>query len=69
MDFTGGLDVIFQEDQCRTRKDHGPENLALVRRICGNTLRADSKKDTIRGKMMRAAWNDAYLFNLMTQMR
>jgi predicted transposase YbfD/YdcC len=64
-----GLDVIFQEDQCRTRKGHGPENLALVRRICGNTLRADSKKDTIRGKMMRATWNDAYLFKLMTQMR
>lgn|SRR5215216_276630 len=64
-----GLDVIFREDECRTRKDHGPENLALVRRICGNTLRADSTKDTIRGKMMRATWNDSYLFKLMTQMR
>jgi predicted transposase YbfD/YdcC len=64
-----GLDVIFREDECRTRKDHGPENLALIRRICGNTLRLDQKQDTIRGKMMRASWNDAYLFKLMTQMR
>lgn len=64
-----GLDVIFREDDCRTRKDHGPENLALIRRMCGNTLRLDRKKDTIRGKMMRAAWNDSYLFKLMTQMR
>lgn len=64
-----GLDVVYAEDDCRTRKDHGPENLALVRRICVNAFRADSKKDTMRGKMMRAGWNDSYLFQLMTQMR
>lgn len=63
------LDVVFREDECRTRKDHGPENLALLRRMCINTFRTDSKKDTMRGKMMRAGWNDAYLFQLMTQMR
>lgn len=63
------LDVVFHEDACRTRKDHGPENLALLRRFCVNTFRADSKKDTMRGKMMRAGWNDSYLFSLMTQMR
>lgn len=63
------LDVIFREDECRTRKDHGPENLALLRRFCVNTFRADSKNDTMRGKMMRAGWNDAYLFKLITQMR
>jgi predicted transposase YbfD/YdcC len=63
------LDVVFREDDCRSRKDHGPDNLALLRRFCINTFRADSKKDTMRGKMMRAGWNDAYLFHLMTQMR
>jgi predicted transposase YbfD/YdcC len=63
------LDVVFREDECRTRKDHGPENLALLRRFCVNTFRTDSKNDTMRGKMMRAGWNDAYLFQLMTQMR
>jgi len=64
-----GLDVIYREDDCRTCKNHGPENLALLRRLCVNTFRADSKKDTMRGKMMRAGWNDAYLFKLMTHMR
>ncbi|PBB52112.1 ISAs1 family transposase [Mesorhizobium loti] len=61
------LDEVFCEDDCRTRKDHGPENLAW--RFGLNTFRTDSKKDTMRGKMMRAGWNDAYLFQLMTQMR
>ena len=64
-----GLGVIFREDECRSRKDHGPENLALLRRFCVNAFRSDSKKDTMRGKMMRAGWNDSYLFRLMTQMR
>jgi predicted transposase YbfD/YdcC len=64
-----GLDVVFGEDDCRSRKDHGPENLSIIRRLCANTLRADSKPDTIRGKMMRASWSDQYLFQLMTQMR
>jgi predicted transposase YbfD/YdcC len=64
-----GLDVVFREDECRSRKDHGPENLALLRRFCINTFRTDSKKDTMRGKIMRAGWNDSYLFSLMTQMR
>lgn len=63
------LDVVLREDDCRSRKDHGPENLALLRRFCANTFRADSKNDTMRGKMMRAGWNDAYLFQLMTHMR
>jgi predicted transposase YbfD/YdcC len=63
------LDVVFREDECRARKDHGPENLALLRRFCVNTFRADSKNDTMRGKMMRAGWNDTYLFQLMTHMR
>lgn len=64
-----GLDVVFREDDCRSRKDHGPENLALMRRFCVNIFRADTKNDTMRGKMMRAGWNDAYLFHLMTHMR
>jgi predicted transposase YbfD/YdcC len=64
-----GLDVVFREDECRTRKEHGPENLAILRRYCINAYRADSVKDTMRGKMMRAGWNDNYLFQLMTQMR
>jgi predicted transposase YbfD/YdcC len=63
------LDVVFREDDCRSRKDHGPENLALLRRFCINTFRADTKNDTMRGKMMRAGWNDSYLFQLMTHMR
>jgi predicted transposase YbfD/YdcC len=50
------LDVTFNEDQCRVRMGHAAQNLALLRKLTLNLLRADqSVKDTIRGKRIRAA--------------
>ena len=34
------LDVHFNEDRIRARKDHAPENLATLRRLALNILRA-----------------------------
>jgi predicted transposase YbfD/YdcC len=34
------LDVTFGEDQSRVRKDHAPQNLSRIRRLCLNLLRA-----------------------------
>ena len=32
------LDVVFDEDQARNRKDNGPENLAILRKLAFNVL-------------------------------
>ena len=32
------LDVTFKEDDCRVRTGHGPQNLAILRRIALNAL-------------------------------
>jgi predicted transposase YbfD/YdcC len=63
------LDVVFQEDACRTRKDHGPANLAVVRKIALNLLRANPAKKSLNLKRHRAGWDDTYLLELMTHMR
>ena len=44
------LDVTFQEDQCRVRKDHGPQNMAVLRQIALNML----KKETAKNAASRA---------------
>ena len=50
------LDVTFNEDQCRARMGDAAQNLALLRKLTLNLLRADqSVKDTMRGKRIRAA--------------
>ena len=59
------LDVVMDEDQSRSRKDHGPENLARLRRFALNLLRANPDKGSIRGKIKRAAWDDNFLLDLL----
>ena len=63
------LDVVLDEDRRRTRKDHGPDNLAMLHRFTLNLLRTDTSKGSLIGKTKRAGWNDAFLFSLLAQMR
>lgn len=59
------LDVVVDEDQSRARKDHGPEDLARVRRFTLNVIRANQDKGSTRGKIERAARDDAFLLELL----
>lgn len=63
------LDVAFDEDAARTRKDNGPQNLALIRKLALNILRQNPERGSIKGKIKRAAWNEAFLLSLITHMR
>jgi predicted transposase YbfD/YdcC len=55
------LDVIFKEDQSRLRRGHGAQNMALVRHLALNLIRAMPGKQSIKGKRKLATWDDAYL--------
>ena len=61
------LDVHLDEDGDRTRQNHGPENLALMRRFALNLLRANRDKLSVRRKIKQAGWNDAFLLKLLAQ--
>ena len=61
------LDVTMQEDWARQRKDHGPENLALLRKLSLNVARLESSKGSMKGKRKRAGWNNDYLTKLLLQ--
>jgi predicted transposase YbfD/YdcC len=63
------LDVVFDEDDARTRKDNGPQNLAVIRRLAQNILRAHPAKISITSKMRRANWKKEFLFELFAHMR
>jgi predicted transposase YbfD/YdcC len=56
------LDIAFDEDHCRVRKDHGAENFAILRHIALNLLKQEKTcKRGIKGKRLLAAWNEDYL--------
>jgi len=60
------LDVSFAEDACRVRKDHGPENLSVIRRIALNLLKKESTcKLGIKSKRKKAGWNHKYLARVL----
>ena len=63
------LDVVFAEDGARNRKDNGPQNLALIRKIALNLLRSHPDKASIRRKIKRAGWDDMFLLSILAQMR
>jgi predicted transposase YbfD/YdcC len=63
------LDVQFDEDGSRARKDHAPENLATLRRLALNILRVHPDPASIRRKIKRAGWDDTFLIALLSHMR
>jgi predicted transposase YbfD/YdcC len=63
------LDVTMNEDQARHCKDHGPENIALLRRLALNLAKLEGSKGSMKGKLKRAGWDDAFLTSLMAQFR
>jgi predicted transposase YbfD/YdcC len=63
------LDVVFDEDDARTRKDYGPENLAVIRRMAHNILRAHPADKSLSRKMNLAAWRKEFFFELFAHMQ
>ena len=61
------LDVVFNEDQSRNRKDHCPDNLALLRKLALNLARLEPSKGSMRGKLKRAGWDNDYLVTILSQ--
>ncbi|MDM8546741.1 ISAs1 family transposase [Candidatus Venteria ishoeyi] len=61
------LDVTFNEDYSRIRKDNGPENFAVLRHIALSLLKQDSSHKTgIANKRLKAALDQDYLYKILT---
>jgi hypothetical protein len=63
------LDMHFAEDRNRSRCDHAPENLAVLRRLALNILRTHPDQASMRRKIKRAGWDDAFLLQTLSHMR
>ena len=56
------LDVTWREDESRIRKNHAAKNVALLRKLALNLLKADTTvKDTVRGKRLQATFCETIL--------
>lgn len=60
------LDVVFDEDCSRARKENAQANLVTLRHIALNLLKSDtSLKLSIKAKRKRAGWDRNFLLNLI----
>jgi predicted transposase YbfD/YdcC len=61
------LDVSFQEDACRIRKEKGAQTFAVLRHIAVNLLRREPRhKRGIKARRKRAGWDRGYLIQVLT---
>jgi hypothetical protein len=60
------LNVAFREDESRLRKNHGPENFALLRHIALNLIREEkTAKVEVKNKRLKAGWDNRYLAKVL----
>ena len=60
------LDVTFNEDKCRVRKDNGAQNMATLRHITLNVLKRNvTRKASLKRKRQMAAWDPQFLGELL----
>lgn len=61
------LDVSFDEDACRIRKDKGAQTFSVLRHIAFNMLKRESQhKRGIKARRKRAGWDRNYLLQVLT---
>ena len=62
------LDVTYNDDASRIRKDHGPQNMTVLRRLAVNLLRQielGPKKVSLRGRLIMANHDPAFMLKAL----
>lgn len=61
------LDVVFNEDKARNRKDHSAANMTIIRHMAVNLVKNDkASKTSFRGKRLKAGWDDNYMLKIIS---
>lgn len=59
------LDVTFNEDKSRVRKDNGPENMNIMRKLALQMLKSMKDKKSIKNRRKNAGWDNDYLLEIL----
>jgi predicted transposase YbfD/YdcC len=61
------LDVQFNEDDSRIRKENSPENMAIIRQLALGLINQEvTIKKSVKSKQNKASWDNDYLFQILT---
>jgi predicted transposase YbfD/YdcC len=60
------LDIAFQEDRSRVRKDNAPQNFAVIRHMALNLLKQEkTAKGGVQAKRLQCGWDTDYLLKVL----
>ncbi|CCQ67556.1 Transposase, IS4 [Crocosphaera watsonii WH 0402] len=60
------LDVQFNEDDSRIRKDNSPENMAIIRQLALSLINQEkTEKKSVKSKQNKANWDNDYLLQIL----
>ncbi len=63
------IDWNYDEDRCRIRTGHGPENISRLRRFAIGLLKGKKPKETIPEKMKKLMLNRRAVFDYLKMTR
>jgi predicted transposase YbfD/YdcC len=59
------MDMVFRDDESRVRNGNAPANLAAIRHMAQNLIRARKGKLSVKANRKAAAWDDNHLIGLL----
>ena len=59
------MDMIFRDDDSRVRNGNAPANLAAIRHMAHNLIRARKGRLSVKANLKAAAWDDSHLTGLL----
>lgn len=59
------LDVVFREDDCRSRSGYSPENFSMLRQFALNLIKKEPSDKSIRRKVNIAGWDEDFLLEIL----
>ena len=61
------MDMVFRDDESRIRSEYAPANFTTIKHMASNVLRRGKGKHSVQASRHVAAWNEDFLYSLLTQ--
>jgi predicted transposase YbfD/YdcC len=59
------MDMVFRDDDSRVRTGNAPANLAAIRHMAQNLIRARKGRLSVKANLKAAAWDESHLISLL----
>ena len=59
------LDVVFREDDCRSRTGYSAENFAMLRQFALNLIKQEPSKKSVKRKQKLSGWDEEFLLSVL----